>query len=217
MSSILDHITAAVAGTIVLLALMTLQTRDRVEAVEGTVADIARQQAASTADILAQEFDNALSEPMARTALGSYRCRLVRDASNERTALVEIPAYVRTTPTGPVTPAHVQYRLQDTGRNIAVGGRTRRAYRLLREVDTGAGYRTAAVVAEGVVDFDVKFRGRASETFAGGPPLRFTQIDFQVVVAVPPPQALPGRRRTRETNSAQVGFTVRPANFATDA
>ena len=217
MSSFLDHLTAVVAGTVVLLTLMTLQTRDRVEVVEGTVSDVARKLATSTADVLAQEFDNALSEPMARAALGGYRCRLVRDATNERTSTVEVPAYVRTTQGGAAVPAHVQYRLQDTGRTVAVGGRTLRTYRLLREVDRGSGYAAATVIADGVVDFDVKFRGRATETFAGAPPLRFSQIEFQVVIATPPPRALPGRTRTRETNSARASFTVRPPNFATDA
>ena len=217
MLTVLDHLTAVVAGTIVLMALLAIQTRDRVEVVEGTISDVARRQAGSVADALAQEFDNALSEPMARAALGRYRCRLARDAAGERTALVEVPAYVRTVQGGAVSAAHVQYRLVADGRTVAVGRQAVPSYRLLREVDTGSGYRAATVVAESVVDFDVKFRGRASEVFTGGPPLRFTEVEFQVVVAVPPPRAAPGRTRTRETNRARAGFTVRPANFATDA
>jgi hypothetical protein len=219
VSSLLDHITAIAAGGVVLLAILTLQMRDRVAAVETTVSDVAQAQASSIADVLAQEFDNTLSEPMTVAALGtgSYRCRLVRDVANERTTEVEIPAYVRTVQGGAARAATVRYRLVDAGRDVPVGTQVRRVYKLTREVDTGSGYGAAATVADGIVDFDVKFRGRASVTFVGGPPLRFSQIAFQVVVAVTPPRALPGRVRLQQTNSARAVFAVRPPNLTTDA
>jgi hypothetical protein len=90
-------------------------------------------------------------------------------------------------------------------------------YRLTRQVDTGSGYGTAVRVADSIVDFDVKFRGRASETFTGAPPLRFSQIAFQVVVAVPATGAMHGRKRTQQTNSARAVLAVRPPNLSTDA
>ncbi len=215
MSSLLDHLTAIAAGTVVLLALVTLQMRDRVAAVEDAVSDVAQQQATSVADGLAQEFDNVLSEPMATAALGTYRCQLVRDAAGERTALVELPVFVRTVRGGAVRAATVRYQLRATGRTVTVGRTARPTYRLTREVDTGAGYGAAATVAESLVDFDVKFRGRASETFAGAPPLRFSQIAFQLVVAVTPPRARAGHVRVQQTNSARAVFAVRPPNLTT--
>ena len=204
-----------------LVALLTLQTRDRLSAIEDTVSDAAQQRATSAADALAQEFDNILSEAMATAALGVYRCRLVRDATNEFTTVVDIPAYTRTVQGGTVRAASVRYALQDAGRTVAVGTRVRRVYRLTRQLDTGSGYGTAATVADGVVDgvgdFDVKFRWRASETFVGAPPLRFSQIAFQIVVAVPAPRAMRGQTRTQQTNSARAVLTVRPPNLTTDA
>ena len=217
MLALLDQLTAIVAGTFVLVALLTLQTRDRLSAIEDTVSDAAQQRATSAADALAQEFDNTLSEAMATAALGVYRCQLVRDAANELTTVVDIPAYTRTVQGGTVRAASVRYALQDAGRTVAVGTRIRRVYRLTRQLDTGSGYGTAATVADGVVDFDVKFRGRASETFVGAPPLRFSQIAFQIVVAVPAPRAMRGQTRTQQTNSARAVLTVRPPNLTTDA
>ena len=218
MPSLLDHLTALAAGTILLLAIATLQMRDRVETVETTVSDVAQAQATAAADVLAQEFDNVLSKTMAVAALGQYRCMLVRDATNSRTTSIEVPAFVRTVRGGPVRAATVRYRLKSTGRTVAVGATAQPVYQLTREVDTGSGgYSTPAVVADGLVDFDVKFRGRASETFAGGPPLRFSQIAFQLVVAVPPAHALPGRVRTRQTNTARAVLAVRPPNLHTNA
>jgi hypothetical protein len=215
--TLLDQLTAIAAGTFVLVALLTLQMRDRLSAIEDTVSDAAQQRATSAADVLAQEFDNTLSETMAMATLGVYRCRLVRDAANDLTTTVEIPAYTRTVQGGTVRAASVRYQMQATTRMVAVGTRTRRVYQLTRQLDTGSGYGTAAVVADGVVDFDVKFRGRASETFVGAPPLRFSQIAFQIVVAVPAPRAMPGRTRTQQTNSARAVLTVRPPNLTTDA
>jgi hypothetical protein len=219
VSSLLDHITAIAAGGVVLLAILTLQMRDRVAAVETTVSDVAQAQAASIADALAQEFDNTLSKPMTVAALGvdQYRCRLVRDSTNERTTEVEIPAYIRTVQGGAARAATVRYTLVAAERTVAVGTQTHPVYQLKRQVDTGSGYGAASTVADGIVDFDVKFRGRASVTFVGPPPLRFSQIAFQVVVAVTPPRALPGRVRRQQTNSARAVFAVRPPNLTTDA
>ncbi|HEX8299949.1 MAG TPA: hypothetical protein VF594_12375, partial [Rubricoccaceae bacterium] len=161
MLTLLDHLTAIAAGTFVLVALLTLQTRDRLSSIEDTVSDAAQLRATSAADALAQEFDNTLSETMARAALGGvYRCLLVRDAANELTSTVEVPVYVRTVQGGPVQAATVRYQTVATSNTVAVGTRTRRVYKLTRQVDTGSGYGTATTVADAVVDFDVKFRGR---------------------------------------------------------
>lgn len=213
MTSLLDQLTAVAAGMFVLVALLTLQTRDRVAAVDTAVTSAAQQQVTSVADGLAQEFDNALSERMATALLGTYRCRLTRDASGERTVAVEVPVFWRSTAGGAATPATVLYQLVSAGRTVSVGETTHAVYRLTRAVDTGSGYGPPKAVADNLIDFDVKFRGRASETFTGGPPLRFSQIAFHVVLAMPAPQALPGQRRTRQTNRARASMSVRPPNL----
>lgn len=213
MISLLDQLTAVAAGLFVLMALLTIQTRDRAAAVERTVSDVAQSQVASAADVLAQEFDNALSEQMAVAELGAYRCSLTRDTAGEMTTVVDLPVYVRAVRGGPVRAANVRYQLVSSGRTVAVGAVQKPVYRLTRQVDAG----TAATVAEGIVDFDVKFRGRAFETFAGGPPLRFSQIAFQIVVAGQPPRPMPGRARTRQTNTARAVFTIRPPNLTPTA
>ncbi len=209
MTSLLDQLTAVAAGMFVLVALLTIQTRDRSAAVERTVSDVAQSQAAAVADVLAQEFDNVLSEQMALAELGAYRCSLTRDAAGEMTTVVDLPAYVRTVRGGAVRAANVRYQLVAAGRTVTVGAVQKPVYRLTRQVDAG----TAATVADGVVDFDVKFRGRALETFAGAPPLRFSQIAFQIVVAGQPPRPRPGQARTRQTNTARAVFTIRPPNL----
>lgn len=218
MSSLIDHLTALATGIGLLTSIVTIQMRDRVETVETTVSDVAQAQATAAADLLAQEFDNALSEGMAVAALGKYRCTFVRDATNDHTTSIEVPAFVRAVRGGPVQAATVRYRLKSAGRTVDVGGGLQPVYQLTREVDTrSGGYSAPKVVADGLVDFDVKFRGRASETFVGGPPLRFSQIAFQLVVAVPPAHDLPGRVRTRHTNTSRAVFAVRPPNLRTSA
>lgn len=216
MISLLDHLTALGVGTIVLVALLSLQTRDRIAEVEGTVTDVASGQAGSVAETLAEEFENVLSPAMAQAATGTARYRLERDAANERTVLVEVPAYVRTAPGGPPLAAHVRYTLVATGPPLRVGTRSFPVYQLRRAVDRGTGYGAPVTVGEQMLDFDVKFRGRTDERFAGAPPVAFAQIAFQVVVGVTAPPAASGAR-TRQTNRVRASATIRPANLTPTA
>ena len=66
-------------------------------------------------------------------------------------------------------------------------------------------------IATDLVDLDVTFRGRATETASGAPPLRFGQIAFEATVAIT--GRIPGDAPSARTNVAKVGYAVRPLNL----
>ena len=208
MQFLLDHSLAVVCGAALLIGALTLQTRSQLHDVQETVTSSARSQAVSVAATLAEEMDNVLSEVQTVALFGYYDCRLARDASDERTILLEAPAYVRATPTSVPTPAHVRYQLIADGDSVQTSGVWMHTYSLEREVDLGAGYSTPQTVATSLVDLDVTFQGRASERTSGAPPLRFRQIAFELALALPD---LEGDRRFH--NVVRVGHVVRPPNL----
>ena len=208
MQFILDHTLAVVCGGALILGVLTLQANSRHHAVSETISGAARSQAGSVLETLTQEFDNLLSENQALSVLGTYRCRLEQDALGERTTRVEAPVFVSAGGSGAPQAGHVMYTLVATGDSVQVGPAWLKTHRLERSVDTGSGYGAAAVVAEGLVDFDVTFHGRASERTSGVPPLRFSNVGVEVALALPSPSA-------NRLNVARVGRSVRPPNLVT--
>lgn len=216
MAFVFDHLFAVFLGAIVLMALMTIETRDRVAAMMQTTNAAATAQAMSVLNVTSQDLDNAMSETMAREELGTYRCELRRSADDQQTVYVEVPVYVRSEPGGPTTPAHVRYTLVPAGDSVRVGTRWLPQFDLRREVDTGAGYGAPQVVAHNLTDFEVAFRGRASSTTSGPPPLRFTGIAISLATALPGIERR-GQDQINLTteNQARVGISVRPPNLTT--
>lgn len=208
MQFLLDHALAVVAGSVLLIAALTLQTQSRLHAVQETVSDAARARAVSLGEMLAEEFDNVLSEPQATEFFGAHLCRLRRDPSDSVTERVEVPAYVRTAAASLPTPGHVRYRLLADGDSVQTSDTWLPTYDLVREVDQGTGYSAPDTVGTGIVDFDVVFGGRATETTSGTPPIRFRQIGFEIAVAMPD---LAGERRFH--NVARVSHVIRPPNL----
>lgn len=207
MQFIIDHALAFVCGTALLLGTLSLQTSGRLHDVQETVSGAARAQAVSVGSVLAQEFDNLLSEEQSVAFFGSHLCRLMRDPTNARTDTVEVAAYVRSPSGGPV-PAHVRYRLVADGDSVQTSGAWVQTYRLEREVNMGSGYGAPATVGVNLVDFDVTFRGRSNEVNDGTPPLRFSQVGFEIAVAMPD---LEGDGRYH--NVARVSHLTRPPNL----
>lgn len=208
MQFLLDHALAVVCGAALIIGALSLQTQTRLHNVQETVSGAARTQAVGTSSVLTEEFDNMLSGPQSTALFGSYLARLMRDPSNARTDTVEFPAYVRTSVSGTPTPGHVRYRLVADGDSVQTSGGWVTTYRLEREINLGTGYGAPTVIGVNLVDFDVTFRGRASERTAGTPPLRFTQVGFELAVAMPD---LEGDRRYH--NVARVSHLTRPPNL----
>lgn len=218
MSVVFDHLTAVVVGVVVLLALATLQIRDRLAAAESAVTSAAESQALTTLDMVSQDLDNTMSETLARTALGAYRCRLARSADGERTVLLEIPTWTRPTASQSPRPAHIEYTLVPEGDSVTVGRRRQPRFSLRRAVDWGSGYEPAQTVARNLTDLDVAFRGRLSQTVQGPPPIRFTGIAVSLDLALPGlARAAADQAAVGSENRAQVSIAVRPPNLTVDA
>lgn len=209
MQFLLDHAFAVVCGAALLVGALTLQTRSQLHAVQETVHGSARTHAVAFADVMAQDFDNTLSEPQARGALGEYRGSLQRDSSDQRTTAVVIPSFVRSSPASDAVPGFVRYALVASGDSVDVGDRQIPTYDITRSVDLGSGYSDPAVIGVNVVDLDVTFRGRASERRSGAPPLRFTQIELELATAMPDLTLGSG-----DLNVARVGLIIRPPNLS---
>lgn len=218
MTVIFDHLTAIIVGVVVLLALATLQIRDRLAAVEGAVTDASESQAISALDVVSTDLENTMSETMALEDIGAYRCRLTRSPDGQRTTAVEVPTLARRTAGAPPRPAHVRYELVPEGDAVRVARQSLQRYSLTRAVDWGDGYRPAATVAQSLTDFDVTFRGRVSETADGAPPLRFTGIAVSLDLALPTPgQVAADQAATGAENRAQVSLALRPPNLTVGA
>lgn len=208
MQFLLDHSLAVVCSAAIIIAALTLQTRSRVHNVQEVVSNSARTKVDEFADVLTQDLDNTLSEMQAWELTGTYRCRLEQDPSGSHTTLVEVPSFVASGAAGVPVPGHIRYTLVATGDSVRVADGWARTHTLMREVDSGAGYSTPGPVATDLVDFDVTFRGRASTSTAGTPPLRFTQIAFELATGLREVQT-----GSTFLNVARTGVTVRPPNL----
>lgn len=209
MQFLFDHALAVVCGAALIVGALTLQTRSQLHAVQETVQGSARAHVAAFADVLSQDFDNTLSESQAQATLGTYRCWLRRDSTDRRTTFAEVPAFIRTAPGADAQPGFVRYELVASGDSVRVGSGWIETYDLMRSVDDGSGYTDPATVGVNIVDFDVTFRGRASETTSGPPPLRFTQVEVELATALPDVS-----RNEAGLNTARVGLIVRPPNLS---
>ena len=209
MQFVFDHALAFICGTALLVTALSLQTRSRLHDVQEVVSNSAYVQAVSMSSVVAEDLDNLLSEAQSTVFFGSYLCRLTRDATDTRTQSIEIPTYVRTAPGGTPIAAQVRYRLVADGDSVQTANAWVHTYQLEREVDLGMGFEPPAIVGVNLVDFDVTFRGRASEATSGTPPLRFSQVGLDVAVAV---QDLEGGRRYH--NVARISHVSRPPNLS---
>ena len=217
MYAIFDNLIAIMVAGIALLALTTIQIRDRTASVRMAVHGAAASQAASAVDILAQDMDNAMSRNLATSEMGTYRCSLTRSADDERTVRLEIPAYVRPAAAAAPRAVHLRYTLVAEGDSVLVSGRMVPRYELRRAIDDGSGYGADQTVARNLTDLDVTFRGRASERTTGPPPLRFTSIAVDLSLAVPSTVSSAGDQTNVGTeNQATAGVSVRPPNLTTD-
>ena len=221
MSSVFDQLIAVLVGSIVVLTLLVLQTRDRTEAVRGAVAAAAHARATTALHILAQDLDNTMSKAQATREFGPgyvYRCRLARSADDERTVLIEVPTAVRSSPTAAPAWGHVRYTLVDGGGTVRVGRVDVPHYTVLREVDLGSGYGTPQPIAQNVTDLDVVFRGRLHQSSNGSPPPRFAGIGAALDLALPTGQQVTSDQvSTTVMNRASAAVALRPPNLTIGA
>ncbi|HEX8386118.1 MAG TPA: hypothetical protein VF576_08040, partial [Rubricoccaceae bacterium] len=210
----LDHLTAVVAGVVLLGALLVLQQRDRLARVEATLADAARARAENALDVVARDTDNLLPRAQSDVFLGgAYRTRVVGTADG--TAEYTLATFVRDAPSGADAPAVVRYTLVPTGDTALVAGRAVPLHRLRRQTDRGAGFDAGLVVSESVADFSVAFGDAGGPLVTDGPPPPGTShVRIRVAVAAGGAgHAAPDQRSTRATLLARAEATVRPQNL----
>jgi len=214
MTAIFDHLTAIVVGVVLLGSLLVLQTRDRLGRVEATLADAARARSEAVLDVVARDTDNLLPRAQSDVFLGGpFRTRVVR--TDSVTTEYTLATFVRDTPSGADAPAVVRYTLTATGTQATVAGRSVPLYRLLRQVDRGAGFDAGVPLGESVSDFSVAFgRAGGAVTTDGPPPEGVSSVHLRVAVAAPGADRLaPDQRSTRATLVARAEATVRPQNL----
>lgn len=209
MPALYDHLVAVVAGVILLSSLLVLQTRDRLAAVEATLADGSRARAEAVLDVVARDTDNLLPRDQAAILLGgAYATRLAR--TDSVTTDYTLATLVRSAPGAAAVPAVVRYTLAATGDSATVAGRRLARYRLARQV-AGEPARPLGVVT----DFGVAF-GAASGPLVrdGAPPAGVSHVQIRVAVAAQGAGfAAQDQRSTRATLVSRAETTVRPQNL----
>ncbi len=209
MPALYDHLIAVVAGVILLASLLVLQTRDRLAAIEATLADTSRARAEAVLDVVARDTDNLLPRDQAAILIGgSYPTRLAR--TDSVTTEYTLATLVRSAPDAAPVPAVVRYRLTAAGDTATVAGQRLALYHLTRQVGTDAA-RPMGVVS----DFGVAF-GAAAGRLArdGAPPPGVSHVQIRVAVAGQGSgHAAADQRSTRATLVSRAEATVRPQNL----
>ena len=209
MPALYDHLIAVVAGVILLSSLLVLQTRDRLAAVEATLADRARARAEAVLDVVARDPDNLLPRAQSDVLLGgAFPTRLVR--TDSVTTTYTLATLVRSAPDAAPVPAVVRYRLTAAGDTALVAGQRLALYRLTRQVGTHAA-RPMGVVS----DIGVAFGAAAGPLVRdGAPPAGVSHVQIRVAVAGRGSgHAAADQRSTRATLVSRAEATVRPQNL----
>ena len=210
MAAIFDHLIAIVVGVVLIGSLLVLQQRDRLAAVEATLADGARTRAETVLDVVARDTDNLLPRAQAAVLVGGpFATRITR--TDSLTTEFALATLVQAAPGAADVPAVVRYTLAATGDSATVDGRRVALYRLTRSVDG----RPGMPIGETLSDFGVAF-GRAGRPLLldGAPPDGVSHVRLRVAVAaVGTGRAAHDRRSTRATLVARAETTVRPQNL----
>ena len=214
MTVIFDHLTAVVAGVILLGSLFVIQQRDRLTRVEATLADATRVRTDAILDIVTRDTDNLLPAAQAAVLIGgAYPTRVV--LTGAVTSEYTLATLVRDTPGGPAVPAVVRYESRATGDSAAVAGQRLALYRLVRRVDRGAGFDAGTPLGATVTDFRVAFgRATGGDVESGAAPVGVSHVRVQVALAAPGAGRVAHDQHSRRaTLVARAETTVRPQNL----
>lgn len=216
MFAIFDHLTAIVAGVILLGALLVLQTRDSLAHAQGTLADTARGRAEAVLDVVARDADNLLPATQADIFIGSNPTRLVQ--TDSLTTELTLATVVQDAPGGPDVPATVRYTLTATGDSVTVRGLAMPTFRLLRQIDRAddaSGFDAGLTLSESLADFSVAFgRPTGPDVTSGAAPAGVSSVRVRLAVAPHgDSRVLSDQRATRATLVARAETTVRPQSL----
>ncbi|MEM8598884.1 MAG: hypothetical protein AAGF99_03090 [Bacteroidota bacterium] len=206
MQAILDHLSAVVVGTILLVALLTLQIREKLDATDQALQYQLRSRAETLLDTFGRDIDNMMTQEEAIAAGVSPSTCKVHYAGGRLRAFW-FPSYVERVKVvgtnvdgGPqyesfYEPMSVRYNVNWTPRTITAGDSTRSVYRLVRrEYRAGVGGNIAATAAaeveigtiiesnsirlsEPVTDFNVQLFGAAGRLSSRGVESGFAPSD----------------------------------------
>jgi len=169
MTFLLDHLTAVVAGTVLIGALVAFQMRASADAVEAVEAYREGARAAELSTVLDRELENARSRSTteaayavtaggAATGAAAYRFSLRRARTADGTEYTSQAAFPTLADPASLSASPVEmvvYRVEPSGETARVDGRDRPLLRATRyEYPRGGPLRETGTF-EGLVDFDV--------------------------------------------------------------
>lgn len=211
MQVLLDHLTAVVMGSILLMVLLTLQLRGKQHNLNTTVSAATSRQAQTLLHTLERDIENMRTPQQAREAVGYYDLRLTRSAGRTKTFV--FPTVGGGSASGVV---HVAYRLEPVYETVAVDAAERPAYRLSRYVDTGRGFRRSTPGPEGVVEFQIWITDDDGATVTTADGIEdIDRVRLELALAADAPGQRSGDQALETSaNLAHLGQTIRPPNLA---
>ena len=139
LAPLLDHLTAVVVGTILIVTLLSLQMRERQTGIVDTINHTVRVQLNEAMEAVSDDVMNMRSPESAETATGmlggTFKWSASLLASGE-TGTISFPSAVLQDPTTLLRAyGQVTYRLLPSGGSVGVQGVRKPLYTLVREVD----------------------------------------------------------------------------------
>ena len=222
MAFLLDHLTAILVGSLLLVGLLFIQQRNSTSAVESTIRYQTESQATAFVETLARDLENARTRDQSRTALGPYEADSLGGSTVRSLGLHLFPGTADTewiqfvTLADPEASADddatttsdliaVAYRMEPTGEQVTASGQIRNLHRIVRYVYDGTGTGTGSWLPEGaspptVVGFRVN-------ALPGGTSGRITTLPPRVDLTVEMAFETPSRRAADQTSRAENGLT----------
>ena len=232
MSFLIDNLVAVVVGTVLLVALVVLQTRQRQVAVDDTVHHVVRGYVNSVMATLTDDVDNMMSATQAEAVFGPGLPFLVDTATAPgmmgSTSVLAFPTKAETAgPGSPLAPALVIYRVTDPDSgpdSVRVGETWRRVFRLDRAVappDSVTASKPLAAysydpVSPGVImEFRADLVGDGSVAVRSGPrPDKLHSVRLSIAGGLAKVDSLSGGSvNPRQLNATRLSVTRRPVNL----
>ena len=233
MTFLLDHLIAVVVGTVLLGALLVLQQRDQLSAVEASQRYRSQALAAEMTTSLEREVENIRSRAETERAFQivdgdavapgapTYRFRLRQATGTDGGRYTSEFSFPTVAPFNSLDPSGVMvvtYRVEPMGETARIDGRDRPLYRSTRyEYHRGGGLKQTTV-HERLVDVDVTVltdEGEVAEAneLSLSPPRVHLELAFapELVGAASSDQAAPAATSTRYARSVRVPAASAPA------
>ena len=210
MFTMIDHLGAALVGTVALVIVLALSIRGRESAVETAVTHVTQQRAHAFMRVFERDVENMRPESETRDAVGTYACSISRDGAG-RLASFTFPTLLDPDRGSGSPIGHVTYRSESTGDSVRVEGQLRPLLRVVREEDDGTGAVPSGGSGDVVVEIDVMLFARRSGEAASACPEDLGRVRVDFLAATPGPQRhVDGSSPTGPYNLARHGYTFRP-------